>query len=105
MLICDGCDKTLGENGEYQGAANVRRIAISHGWQMIPKLKSNGTPGAPYGERNKASWSGHDVCPSCVAGFTAELSPHAKSRGGKPAWWTERIEELQARIAQLEGRR
>lgn len=87
VLICDGCDVTLGENGEYENAVTARAAAAELGWALIPKLKANGEPGkAVRADGNMAN--AHDACPGCRSTFQPE---QMTSRGG--TYWKDLREE------------
>ncbi|MEU4578950.1 hypothetical protein [Nonomuraea sp. NPDC023979] len=73
VLTCDGdgCDATLGANGELENAIVARTIAATQGWALVPKLRANGKPGkAVRSDGNTAN--AHDVCPDCQPTFQPE---------------------------------
>lgn len=105
QIVCEGCGVHHGELGQFDRSDVARASALASGWRLIPKILSDGRPA-----RVTATGKGlvnvtrhaHDVCPSCVEGFVPG-SHLTRPAADRRAWWTERIEALEAEVAALRG--
>lgn len=106
LVICEGCGAVHGMPDQYPGSGEARRGALDAGWSLVPKRLADGRP-ARVQTNEKAlvniTRAAHDVCPNCVATF--EPAAYPVGGGGGKAWWTERIERLEAENARLRAGR
>lgn len=61
VLCCDGCERSLGDDGRFRTSMEARAAAFSEGWRFPPKMKKNGQLSSGTGSRNTS-----DVCPDCL---------------------------------------
>lgn len=73
ILICDGCYKELGSNGEYRSAMEARAAAYGRGWRFPPTVRANGTEGGRVS----------DACPDCIGNWTPKPAHSSQIPAGK----------------------
>jgi hypothetical protein len=102
-VICESCNQYFGGTDEFTEAVAVRRAALAAGWQLVPKVRTNGKDCHVDLSNDRAvalaSSVAHDVCPACLPEFLAGRARKTSGRTGDGGSW---IRRMQARLAALE---